>query len=62
MSAKPSEFDLQPNERKLRCGCYVALVGDTWRITGQAFLCPDGHAFYAGLAPEIVDAEAVDRG
>lgn len=57
--AKPSEFDLRPSERKLRCGCYVEEIGDTWRITGQAFLCPDKHKFHAALASEIVEHETV---
>ena len=52
MSA-PSEFDLRPSERKLSCGCYVEEINGVWRITGQAFLCPDKHKFHAALAPEL---------
>jgi hypothetical protein len=48
------EFDLQPDERKLTCGCYVQKIGDEWRVTGSAFLCPQKHNFYEALAPEII--------
>lgn len=57
----PSEFDLRPSERKLKCGCYVEQICDTWRVTGQAFLCPDKHLFYAALAPEIVAQAAASK-
>ena len=58
LRAKPSEFDLRPSERKLRCGCFVEEIAGTWRITGQAFLCPEKHRFHAALAPELVKQEA----
>lgn len=40
---RPSEFDLQPDERKLSCGCYVGQRGRGWWITGQKFECVHDH-------------------
>ncbi len=60
MTDSVSEFDLQPGERKLLCGCYVERVNDTWRVSGQAFLCPKKHRLHASVASDAVyfDAEA----
>lgn len=44
-------------DRKLRCGCYAAKIGDSWRIIAMAFLCPSMHVSHQPLSKDDVDDE-----
>lgn len=53
-----SEFDLQPGEWKLSCGCYAAHgVNGPW-ITGQKFECVHDHRLGQEVEADACRADA----